>query len=281
MTGLRDEITAEGAACTLYRDAPAWEGRRTAAIGGFSCASAAAGAALLARAGEMARAEGFERLIGPMDGDTWHRYRVVTETDGSAPFPLEPVSGPHDLSAFATAAFAPISPYVSARARLDDAIGAGPPVTMPGVRVEPWDGSDPHHLIGRLFDLSSAGFDRNAFFKPIDKAEFLKLYEPIIPTIDPRLVLFALEESALVGFLFGYPNRAEGPRTVVLKTYASARRGVGHLLADSFHRIGRSLGFADVIHALMHVDNSSRRRSAMHAGTVFRRYALMGRRLAP
>src|ERR1700692_2231118 len=72
MTGWRDEITAEGAACTLYRDAPAWEGRRTAAIGGFSCASAAAGAALLRRAGEMARAEGFERLIGPMDGDTWH-----------------------------------------------------------------------------------------------------------------------------------------------------------------------------------------------------------------
>ena len=99
--------------------------------------------------------------------------------------------------------------------------------------------------------------------------------------IDPRLVLFALEGEALVGFLFGYPSRAEGPRTVVLKTYASARRGVGHLLADSFHRIGRSLGFGDVIHALMHVDNASRRRSAMHAGTVFRRYALMGRRLAP
>ena len=37
-------------------------------------------------------AEGFDAVIGPMDGDTWHRYRVVTESDGSPPYLLEPVS---------------------------------------------------------------------------------------------------------------------------------------------------------------------------------------------
>jgi hypothetical protein len=283
MSGSDERIAIKGAACRLFRDAPAWDGGRTAAVGGFSCESAAAGAGLLSHVGRMLGQEGFERVIGPMDGDTWHRYRVVTQSDGSPPFPMEPVSGPHDLAAFAAAGFAPISSYVSSRAKLDDAIGAGAPVELTGVRVEPWDGRDPERLIGRLFDLSSAGFDRNAFFKPIEKAEFLKLYEPIIPLIDPGLVLFALDGPDLVGFLFGYPDRSEGnrPKTVVLKTYASARRGAGHLLADAFHRIARSRGFTDVIHALMHVDNASRQRSEMHHSTVFRRYALMGRRLAP
>jgi hypothetical protein len=64
---------------------------------------------------------------------------------------------------------------------------------------------------------------------------------------------------------------------VILKTYASRRRGVGHLLADTFHRRALALGFTHVIHALMHVDNVSRGRSARHATSVFRRYALMGR----
>src|SRR5262249_2678320 len=149
--------------------------------------------------------------------------------------------------------------------------------------VEPWDGRDAERLIGRLFDLSSAGFDRNAFFKPIDKAEFLKLYAPVVPLIDPAMVLFALDASGLVGFLFGFPNAAEGPRpqSVILKTYASARRGAGHMLADTFHRAARDRGFTDAIHALMHVDNASRLRSDMHHSTTFRRYALMGRRLGP
>ena len=58
-----------------------------------------------------------------------------------------------------------------------------------------------------------------------------------------------------------------------------ARHGVGHLLADTFHRVARELGFLDVIHALMHIDNVSLDRSRAHAARIFRRYALMGRRL--
>ena len=88
--------------------------------------------------------------------------------------------------------------------------------------------------------------------------------------------------GALVGFLFGLPNRLEGdrPHSAILKTYASGRRGVCRLLADTFHRTARDLGFTETIHALMHVDNVSAERSGRHAGRVFRRYALMGRHLA-
>lgn len=281
MTDLVDDIVTDGASCRLYRDAPAWEGRRTAAVGQFRCETATAGSALLGKLAAELADEGFEAIIGPMDGDTWHSYRLVSESDGSPPFLMEPVSGHFDREAFQAAGFAPISEYVSSRTTLEAAVGSEE-VSVPDVTVTAWDGSDAAGLIGQLYAMSAAAFRNNAFFKPLDQAGFLKLYEPVMPLLDPRFVLFARDaQGALAGFLFGIPDRLEGPspHTVILKTYASLRRGVGHLLADQFHRRAREAGFSHAVHALMHLDNVSRERSARHAGEVFRRYALMGRRL--
>jgi hypothetical protein len=278
-----ETIAAEGAACRLYRDAPAWEGRKTAAVGAVRFQSAAAGTTMLIDVAHRLASEGFEALIGPMDGDTWHSYRLVMESDGSPPFLLEPVSGPHDLAAFTDAGFAPISRYVSSRTTLAEAISETRP-TMDDIVITPWDGQGAERLVTELYRLSAGAFARNAFFKPIALEDFLALYRPIMPHVDPRLVLFAHAMNGdLAGFLFGYPDRLEGAsaKTVILKTYASLRRGVGHLLADHFHRAARDLGFSNVIHALMHLDNASLRRSGQHGAAIFRRYALMGRMIAP
>lgn len=274
-------VSIDGAEGLIYRDAPSWDGLRTAAIGDFKCESLAAGARLLSQVATDLAAASFGALIGPMDGDTWHSYRVVTETDGSRPFLMEPDSGPHDRDAFSAAGFIPISEYVSSRGALVDAIGTES-ATMPGVRVVQWDGRRSDELINRLFEASAGAFARNRFFKPIERAAFLKLYEPIIPLMDPRHIFFAESaDGTLIGFLFGIPDRLEGdkPQTVILKTYASEVRGVGHLLADTFHRSAIELGYSNVIHALMHVDNVSLDRSRRYGAKVFRRYALMGRRL--
>lgn len=276
-------LSCPGARATLYREAPPFEGLRTAAVGQFSCDSAEAGAAVLNAARARLAAEGFGAVIGPMDGDTWHSYRLVAESDGSPPFLMEPRSGPHDRAAFEAAGFAPISDYVSARARLADAAAAAP-AQVAGVTINPWDGADAGALIEQLYAMSTTAFGANRFFKPIDKAAFLKLYDPVMPFVDPRHVLFARDaRGGLVGYLFGIPDYLEStkPKTVILKTYASGLRGVGHALADAFHARALEMGYEHVIHALMHVDNSSRGRSAMHKANIFRRYALMGLRLAP
>ena len=265
----------------IYRDAPSWENKRTAAIGAVAFGSREAGEALLAQAAAELAAEGFEAIIGPMDGDTWHKYRLVSESDGTPPFALEPVSGPHDHAAFIAAGYAPISNYVSSRARLSDTIGETP-AAMDGVTVTAWDGSGAEQLIGKLFDMSGSAFAGNRFFKPISRDSFLELYRPLLPLLDPRHILFAYgPASQLVGFLFGMPDRTAATPTAILKTYASGLRGVGHLLADSYHRRALALGFTEVIHALMHEDNVSRQRSERHSANVFRRYALMGRDLGP
>jgi hypothetical protein len=276
-----EPFAVDGAKALVYRDAPVWDNLRTAAIGGFACADEASGRLVLDRAKTILRGEGFEALIGPMDGDTWHRYRVVSESDGSPPFAMEPVSGPHDKAAFIAAGFAPISEYVSSRAKLVDAAQGEAPAPA-GVAISAWDGQGVEALVGRMFEMSLAGFANNRFFKPIAREAFLELYEPVMPLVDPRFVLFAhAPDGRLAGFLFGLPDRLQSaaPKTIILKTYASAMRGVGHRLADAFHRRAIELGYVDVIHALMHVDNVSRERSSRHGATIFRRYALMGARL--
>ena len=281
MTTEPQTIEISGAQALIYRDAPSWDGQRCAAIGNIEFISTVAGKDLLERIATELKIEGFFGLVGPMNGDTWHSYRVVSESDGTPPFMMEPVSGPHDLSAFEAAGFLPMSHYVSTRADLADTLGVRP-VDLPEISVSAWDGLNAEELIRALFKMSGTAFASNKFFKPIDFNAFLQLYRPLLDMVDPRHVLFAHHAGGqLIGFLFGMPDRpVDGSKpAAILKTYASGMRGVGHLLADAYHRRAINMGFSEVIHALMHEDNVSLMRSRQHKARIFRRYALMGRKL--
>ena len=148
--------------------------------------------------------------------------------------------------------------------------------------VETWDGSAPEALFTQVHALSCAAFSRNLFYKPIDLAAFLPMYMPFVPMMKRELVFFARDGAGvLVGFLFGMPNYADGPKpaSAILKTYASLQKGAGHAMITRFHRTARHMGFTTIVHALMHEDNLSALRSDSHGAQLFRRYALMGRRL--
>ncbi|MFC4293221.1 hypothetical protein ACFOWX_12420 [Sphingorhabdus arenilitoris] len=277
-----ETVSSGDAEAKFYRRSPAWQDTKTAAVGGIKFGSSQAGSALLEQICIAAKAEGFEALLGPLDGDTWHSYRLVFDSDGSPPFMMEPVSGAHDLTAFTAAGFAPVSHYMSAKARLTDTLGDTPVPVPTGIHIEAWDGQDGEKLIRYLFEMSTGSFAQNLFFTPIDFESFLGIYTPLLPFINKDHVLFARDTAGdIQGFLFGTPNYlAQGDeKSCILKTYASAIPGIGHLLADSYHRRAIDMGFTHVIHALMHEDNKSRWASEKHRAHIFRRYALMGRKL--
>lgn len=266
---------------TIYYDAPDWKGQPAAALGDFSCKTARGGTEIIARAIDLVRAKGIRQVIGPMSGDTWHSYRFVSETDGSAPFLLEPTNKPHELEVFTSAGFEKISGYFSARVTLAEATRNSPPATTE-FEVETWNGKNPERLFKQVFDLSAQAFAKNAFYKPISEADFLAMYMPIVPMIKKELIFFARHpDDSLAGFLFGIPNYAEGPNatSVILKTYASLSRGAGQHLAYAFHSAGLANGYETAIHALIHDDNLSAVRSAAEGAEIFRRYDLLGLRL--
>ncbi|MBT0955924.1 hypothetical protein IV417_00875 [Alphaproteobacteria bacterium KMM 3653] len=270
-----------GARAKLYWPGPLWGALPCACIGNWSCPDAATGAALLATIEAAAKAQGAKALLGPMDGDTWHSYRLVSETDGTPPFLMEPTSKPYDMQAFETAGFNPIEQYFSARAPIAAGLADSPPA-IPGLTLTQWDGTDPEGHFAMVHDLSTRAFAGNLFYTPIPRETFVQMYMPFVPMLRPEMVLFARDDTgALAGFLFGVPNYAEGPetKTAILKTYAGLARGVGRHLVHRFHTACADQGFTQVIHGLIHDDNRSAERSRQAGGEIFRRYALMGKRL--
>ena len=270
-------ITGDGASLAIYRDAPSLDGARTAALGEFACESAAAGAKLIREVMTQLKAEGFGAVLGPMDGNTWSKHRLVTESDGRPAFLMEPGNPAHYVEAFDQSGLGVVSRYVSAVRPADiPSTGSGAPK---GLRLRTFDAARAEDELTRIHALSLQAFASNHFYQPISLEDFLASYRPVLGAIDPELVLLAEGEAGeLAAFLFALPNLSEGarPASVILKTYASQVKGAGSMLANEFHARAKARGFSEVIHALMHESNLSALHSDKTGGKVFRRYALWG-----
>jgi hypothetical protein len=274
---MTDIVSILGASLTIFRDAPSLDGKRTAALGAFACETADAGAQAIREAMALLKTEGFGAVLGPMDGNTWGKHRLVVESDGRPAFLMEPSNPVHYVAAFEKSGLGIVSRYVSAVRPADV---ASPTVAAPaGLRLRNLDLARAEDELTRIHALSLEAFEDNHFYQPITQQDFLASYRPVLPAVDPELVLLLEDEAgALKGFLFAVPNLVEGPqtKTVILKTYASRVKGGGSMMANAFHERARARGFVDVIHALMHESNLSATHSDRTGGKVFRRYALWG-----
>ena len=275
-----------------WKSTPTLEGRRVGVIGHYAASDAGTARALLDRACETLADQGVDLAVGPMDGTTWRRYRLVVERGDEPPFFLEPDNPDEWPSHWADVGFARLATYASA---LNDDLNATDPRTAGaldrlrelGITIRPLDVSRAQEELQRIFTLSLSAFRRNFLYTPIGEGEFLAQYRAVMPYVNPALVLVAEKNDALAGFMFALPDLLERQRTgsaqtVILKTIAVDPAftgiGLGGVLMDLVQRTAREIGFRRAIHALIHDDNVSGRLSARTART-FRRYALFARRL--
>ena len=272
---MTESIRIQGASLTLFRNAPSLGGKRTAALGEFSCDTPECGARAIREAMALLKAEGFEAVLGPMDGNTWAKHRLINESDGRPSFLMEPQNPAHFVDAFEQSGLRIVSRYLSAAMPADELDSQ---TRVPGLSLRQFDPARAEAELTRVHALSLEAFASNHFYQPISLEPFLASYRPVLGFIDPELVLL-LEDAAgaLKGFLFAIPNLADpGSKAVILKTYASRAKGGGAMLANAFHRRAKDKGFANVIHALMHESNLSAAHSDSKGGKIFRRYALWG-----
>jgi hypothetical protein len=291
-------VTRDGALvarCSLWwNDVPALGDERLGVIGHYGALDEAAAASLLDAACAELRQEHCSRAVGPMDGNTWRRYRLVVERGAEPPFFLEPDNPPEWPTHFADAGFTPLAWYLSALnedlARRDPrAAAVVDRLTETGVTVRELDLSRFDDELSRIYRVAEVAF-RDAFlYTPLSEAAFAAQYRAIRPVVRPELVLLAERDGEPVGFSFSVPDMLEAARgapqtTVVFKTLAvlpdrRAYSGLGSLMADRTHQTARALGYTRVIHALIHESNHSRAMSERTGRTV-RRYALFSRPLA-
>jgi GNAT superfamily N-acetyltransferase len=230
MDGLGD-LRAQAA--LWWRETPLVEGQRIGAIGGFAASGAGPAEQVLAAARTRLKAAGCQMAVGPMNGNTWRRHRLVIESNGRGPFLLEPRN--------------PIQ--------------------------------DPAWWLGAGFSVLSQD---SSSVTPLDEVAFLDAYRKIRPHVDPDLVRIATRNGAVCRFVFGIRDleaagRGDRPALIV-KTLAvdpDARcAGLGSLLVDELHQIGREKGYIEAIHALQHETNTSLKITGRHQGECFRRYVL-------
>lgn len=269
-------------------------------IGQYEAASDDAAFLLLRHAlGELAK-QGCTRAIGPMDANTWRRYRFVTGNGADShppepPFFLEPTNPSTYPTQFIAAGFTPLATYSS---RVTDDMTHRDPraervanrIAASGVTLRPFDPARLDSELRQIYDLSCISFRDNFLYTPLPEAEFIDSYQKIVPHLRPELTVMAEKNNNdLVGFLFALPDleeakRGQTPHTVIVKTVAVLPgrewAGLGMLLLDRCQEAARNAGFTRAIHALMHDSNASRNLSLVYGGArLLRQYTLYEQKL--
>ena len=266
-----------------WKDTPVLHGERIGTIGDFSARDGAEAKQLLDEACDLLREQGCRTAVGPMNGNTWAAHRFVIESDGRAPFLLEPQNPPGHPGWWEGAGFSVLSRYSSSAMPLDG-IDAIPPAVMQrllrsGVMVRTLDPVRYDEELRTIHALSLKCFAGNFLYTPLPEEAFLGAYRKIRERVDADLVRIAERDGVACGFIFGLPDE----RAVIVKTLAvdpEARcAGLGSLLVDGLHRSGLEKGFSEAIHALQHETNTSLKITGRHHGKVFRSYALFAKPL--
>jgi GNAT superfamily N-acetyltransferase len=283
---LLDGTGVVAARCSLWwRDTPSYSFHHLGLIGHYAARDDHSATELLGIACWMLGAHGCTLAVGPLDGTTWNRYRLLTERGDEPLFFLEPDNPDDWPEHFTRKGFTLLAEYSSA-VTVCDARPSARPVPA-GMTMRPLDLDHFDEELGRIHALSLEGFRDNFLYSPISLDDFLAQYRGIRPYVRPELVILLELQGRLIGYIFGVPDQLQAKRgqpieTAIAKTMAvhpdHRGDGLGSFLLNRFTQIAAGLGYRRVIHALMHEGNRSRKMSARTATTI-RRYTLYAKQL--
>ncbi|MEX1117485.1 MAG: hypothetical protein WEB60_01700 [Terrimicrobiaceae bacterium] len=281
--------------CSLWwQVVPEMAGERLGIIGHFQASSPDAAMFLLEGAKQRLREKSCTLAVGPMDGNTWRRYRVLTGRGGEPPFFMEPDNPDWWAAAFTDTGFRPLATYSSSLVtdltRQDPrAERAMTRLQSRGVSIRNVDLSRFEEDLQKIYAVSVVSFPRNFLYTKISEEAFLQQYLPFREKIRAELVFLAEEAGRPVGYIFATPDYAEAVRgrairTVIGKTLAilPGRQygGLGVVLTNLLHRKAAELGYSRLIHALQHEENQVQNMSDFF-GEKMRRYVLFASALLP
>lgn len=230
--------------------------------------------------------------VAPIDGNTWQRYRLLTERGVHPAFFLEPNNPENWRQHFIEQNFTPLANYSSSLntdlTQIDARLQfVKQRCEQANIHIRTLDLQNQDQELHRIYTVAIQSFRNNFLFTPIDEAQFIAQYQSLLPYIQPELVLIAEHEQNPVGFLFAIPDwlqkqRGEPLNTIIIKTVAILPKriyaGLGNLLVAQCQQIAHQLGYSQAIHALMHDANPSRNLSSRYATTI-RRYTLFSKKL--
>jgi len=260
--------------------------------------------AMLEAAARWLKDQGAQRVLAPMDGDTWHPYRFNTGPFDQPPFIKEPWNPPYYPALLEAAGFSTIETYESHLADSAQAADNQKKFHVRCVRngytFKAITARNYAQLLPLIYELSCQIFSSNLFYTPIDQTEFIRLYMPAKALLKPGLSWFSYDpEGQPAGYIFTFPDYADALRAMEGKNSLPAKvrflinkrkatrsciktlgilpadrgSGLAAALTHLSYRHSAKLGYADTLMCLMHSSNDSRRFGG-RADQPFRSYAL-------
>ncbi|MCU0856977.1 MAG: hypothetical protein MUC65_01050 [Pontiellaceae bacterium] len=249
--------------------------------------------------------QGAQRIIGPMDGDTWHAYRLNTGPFNMPPFIKEPWNPPYYPALFEAAGFSVIETYESSIVDHPDLAAANQEkfytrCIKHGYTFEPITAKNYTETLPLIHQLSCLIFKDNTLYTAVDLEEFLRMYLPAKPLLQTGLSWMAYApDKTPAGYVFTFPDYADALRAMKGKTNVPAKlrflyhkrkatrtciktlgavpekRGSGLTAALTYlsYKNSAALGYKQTLMCLMHSSNDSRRFGG-NADRHFRSYAL-------
>lgn len=258
---------------------------------------------ILQKAVPWLKEKGAGEIIGPIDGDTWHRYRFNAGPFVSPPYMMEPYNPPYYCQLWEQNGFEPLPVYYSKH--VPDAAKVAEKTEKFCNRVEKGGFSFRSFQLEKfdeeiriLYALSCEIFSDNYLYTEISEQDFADMYSGIKSILNPDLIWFALDGNGKYsGFVFAFPNYFRALAAMKGKTGLMAKlkfffkqgqadtlniktlgvipeyrgKGLGMALMHKAYSSGLAAGFKKANICLFREDNSSAKVD-MDLGHVSRKY---------
>lgn len=289
------ENNVEIAKATCYiKNTPQVNGKDIGTIGDFETNNEENGIKLLEKCEEVLRKNGVDFIVGPMNGNTWKKYRTVKFSNGEPEFLLENVNSMDFNQMFLKAGFEEIYTYTSTKGLIKDAYESEilnvleSRIAEENIVIRKFDKNNYIAELRKIYNVSVKSFNKNPLYTPIKEEEFINQYEPYIKMIDEDIILIAEKEGTEIAFVFCIPDfnglRIEGKlNTLILKTIAVLPEyeelAIGNIMLRRIANIAQAKQFQKWIFAFMYSNNTSQKMAKRNNTEIIREYALYGKEL--
>lgn len=213
------------------------------------------------------------KLIGPINGSTWSNYRIALN-HSSLLFPNDLVNPHYYNDILITSDFKELHHYVT---NLQTDFNLKLYTPNKEFEIVFFSKDELLSRIEEIYQLTMQSFKLAPFFIPIPFSVFEQQFIKQLNQIDLELSPFALNtKKELCAYSSCYLNFEKD--TIVVKTIARKLgreyAGLGRYLSDAITQNALNKGYKKILHAFMHIQNSSKSLSEKYNGITLKNYTL-------
>lgn len=285
----------ELAKATCYvKNTPIVNEKSIGCIGEFSSVSEDNGILILKKCEEIFKDKNVKFIVGPMNGNTWKKYRTMKWSNGDSLFLLENVNPIEDNDIFIRSGFRELYTYTSNKGLVEDAYTskaldiAREKLKEKDIKIRKFNKQNYLDDLKKIYNVSKVSFTRNPFYTPIEESEFLMQYEQYINMVDEDFILIAEKDGKEIAFIFCVPNfnelKENKPlKTLILKTVAVLPEyenlAIGNVLLSEISNMAKQKNFKEWIFAFMYSNNTSQKMAKRNNAQIIRQYAIYGKEI--